>query len=164
MINLIEQINNLITNVSSVKNQLHYMKRILTLSKENEDVSRETEVELKRIKRFFETSLMGSSIFPFGTQYVYVWELEGGKYYVGWTENLSRRLDEHMNEEGSIWTKKYRPISVVEIVRGDKQVEKMKTLQYMKEKGFENVRGSIWCLINYKIVPMEVQRFLLKGE
>lgn len=162
MSEIIEQINTLFINVTNIKNQLTYMKKVLMLANENEEVVKETELELKRVRRFFETTTLGSSLFPFGIQYVYVWELEEGKYYVGWSENLSRRLDEHISEEGAVWTKKYSPISIVEIVRGDKQTEKMKTLQYMKEKGFENVRGAGWCQLEYKMIPPEVQKYLLK--
>jgi len=164
MTDLVEQINTLFINVTNIKNQLTYMKKILTITTENDDVIKETELELKRVRRFFETTTLGSSLFPFGTQYVYVWELDEGKYYVGWSENLSRRLDEHISEEGAVWTKKYSPISIVEILRGDKNIEKQKTLQYMKENGFENVRGAGWCLLEYKNIPVEVQKYLGKEK
>jgi predicted GIY-YIG superfamily endonuclease len=160
MSGLLDQINTLIVNVSSMKNQLLYMKKVLAAAPANEDIQKETEQEFRRVRRFYETTILASSLFPFGTQYVYVWELQGGKYYVGWSENLSRRLDEHISEEGSIWTRKYSPIGIVEIVRGDKQTEKMKTLQYMKKKGFENVRGAGWCSFEYKSLPVEVQKYL----
>jgi predicted GIY-YIG superfamily endonuclease len=164
MSEILEQINTLFINVTNIKNQLTYMKKVLSLTPENEEVIKETEIELKRVRRFFETTTLGSSLFPFGTQYVYVWELEDHKYYVGWSENLSRRLDEHITEEGSVWTKKYSPIAIIEILRGDKHTEKMKTLQYMKEKGFENVRGAGWCLLEYKSVPAEVQKYIGKEK
>jgi len=163
MSDIIDKINSFFINISTIKNQLQYMKKILTLMPDNEDVKHESELELKRVRRMFETTTLGSSLFPFGTEYVYVWELEDNKYYIGWSENLSRRLDEHITEEGSLWTKKYKPVGIVEIVRGDKQVERLKTLQYMKKKGFDNVRGSVWCVLEYKSVPFEVQKFLLKS-
>jgi predicted GIY-YIG superfamily endonuclease len=159
MADLIEQINTLFVNVTNIKDRLNYMKKILTIDSENEEIIKETEMELKRVRRFFETTTLGSSMFPFGTQYVYVWELEEGKFYVGWSENLSRRLDEHLSEEGAIWTKKYKPVSIMEVCRGDKSVEKQKTLEYMKLKGWENVRGGPWCYLDYKTVPPEVAKF-----
>jgi predicted GIY-YIG superfamily endonuclease len=162
MSEIIHQINTLFINISTLKNQLQYMKKILTLMPENDEVKHETELELKRVRRMFETTTLGSTLFPFGTEYVYVWELEDDKYYIGWSENLSRRLDEHITEEGSLWTKKYNPIGILEIVRGDKQLERLKTLHYMKKKGFDNVRGSVWCAVEYKTVPFEVQKFLIK--
>jgi predicted GIY-YIG superfamily endonuclease len=159
MTDLIEQINTLFVNVTNIKDRLNYMKKILTIDSENEEIVRETEMELKRVRRFFETTTLGSSMFPFGTQYIYVWELEEGKFYVGWSENLSRRLDEHLSEEGAIWTKKYKPVSIMEVCRGDKSVEKQKTLEYMKLKGWENVRGGPWCYLDYKTAPPEVAKF-----
>ena len=159
MAELIEQIDSLIINITNIKNQLNFMKKIITIDSENDEVIRETELELKRVRRSYETTTLGSLTFPFGIQYVYVWQLEDDKYYVGWAENLSRRLDEHLSEEGALWTKKYKPLSIIEISRGDKTVEKQKTLEYMKLKGWENVRGGPWCSIEYKNVPLEVSKF-----
>jgi predicted GIY-YIG superfamily endonuclease len=157
---LLEKINAYFTNLKHIKNQLNYMKRILTLLPENQEVERETEHELNNIRRLFDATVCGSHIFPIGTPYVYVWELTDGKYYVGWSENLRRRLDEHMSGEGAVWTKKFKPVSIMEIVRGDKETEKQKTLEYMRAKGFENVRGSLWCNTWYKVMPQEVQDFI----
>jgi len=156
---LIDQIDSLIVNVTNIKNSLNYMKKIITIDPENDDIIRETELELKRVRRSYETTTIGSIIFPFGSQYVYVWQLEDNKYYVGWSENLSRRLDEHLSEEGALWTKKHKPLSIIEICRGDKNIEKQKTLDYMKSKGWENVRGGPWCCIEYKNIPSEVSKF-----
>ena len=116
----------------------------------------------KRVRRCFETTTLGSSMFPFGTEYVYVWELNDGKFYVGWSENLSRRIDEHLSGEGALWTKKYHPLSIIEILRGDKEIERQKTLEYMKIKGWDNVRGSHWCQVEYKTIPIEVGKFVNK--
>lgn len=156
---LIEQINTLFVNVTNIKDRLNYMKKILTIDSENEEIVNETEMELQRVRRLFETNTISSGMFPVGTQYIYVWELEEGKFYVGWSENLSNRLDSHMLNAGAVWTKKYHPISIIEICRGDKSVEKQKTLEYMKLKGWENVRGGPWCSTDYKNIPPEVARF-----
>lgn len=155
---LIEEINTLFINVTNIKNQLSFMKKILTIDSNNEEIVKETDLELKRVRRFFETTTLGSSMFPFGTEYVYVWQLEDGKFYVGYSENLSRRVDEHLTGEGAVWTKKYHPVSIIEIVRGDKEVEKQKTLEYMRLKGWENVRGSHWCQLEYKSAPLELTK------
>ena len=155
---LIEEINTLFINVSNIKNQLSFMKKILTIDSNNEDIVKETDLELKRVRRFFETTTLGSNMFPFGTEYVYVWQLEDGKFYVGYSENLSRRIDEHLSGEGAVWTKKYNPVSIIEIVMGGKEVEKQKTLEYMRLKGWENVRGSHWCHLEYKSPPAELSK------
>ena len=46
---------------------------------------------------------------------IYILRLEGGKYYVGKSDNPTKRYQEHLNGSGSAWTKKYPPISVLEI-------------------------------------------------
>ena len=48
--------------------------------------------------------------------YIYILQLEQGKYYVGKTNNPLFRLEQHFNSNGSVWTTKYNPISVLEII------------------------------------------------
>ena len=164
MSDTIDQINSVIVNITNTRNQLNYMKKILAVAPENEEVLSETQSELKRIRKFYDTSSTAGSFFPFGTEYVYVWELEEGKYYVGYSENLSTRLENHITGDGAIWTKKYKPVSIIEIVRGNKDVEKSKTLEYMKLKGFENVRGAAYCKIEYSSVPQQVQEYISNSQ
>jgi len=38
-------------------------------------------------------------------------------------------------------------------------MEKQKTLEYMKSKGWENVRGGPWCFSEYKNIPVEISKF-----
>jgi predicted GIY-YIG superfamily endonuclease len=163
MSDTIDQINNVIVNITNTRNQLNYMKKILAVAPENEEVLSETQAELKRICKFYDTTSSALSFFPSGTEYVYVWELEEGKYYVGYSENLSGRLEAHTNSEGALWTKKYKPLSIVEIVRGNKDVEKTKTLEYMKLKGFENVRGAGYCKLDYSSIPQAVQDYISRS-
>lgn len=160
MSDTIDQINSVIVNITNTRNQLNYMKKILAVAPENEEVLSETQVELKRIRKFYDTTSSAASFFPFGSEYVYVWELEEGKYYIGYSENLSSRLEQHTTGDGAVWTKKYKPVSIVEIVRGNKDVEKAKTLEYMKLKGFENVRGAGYSKTEYSCVPQAVQDYI----
>jgi len=160
MSDIIEQINSVIVNITNTRNHLNYMKKVLAVAPDNQDVLNETNAELKRIRKFYDTTSSAASFFPFGSEYVYVWELEEGKYYVGYSENLSTRLEQHTVGDGALWTKKYKPVSIVEIVRGGKDVEKSKTLEYMKLKGFENVRGANWCRIEYSSTPLPVQEYI----
>jgi predicted GIY-YIG superfamily endonuclease len=92
--------------------------------------------------------------------YIYTLQLEQGKYYIGKTSNPDFRIEQHFQSGGAIWTKKYKPVSIVEIVRGDTFVEKAKTLEYMKLEGFKNVRGSHWCKIDYPSIPQAVQDYI----
>ena len=81
----------------------------------------------------------------------YILLLEDNKYYVGISGNLTERLHNHFNNDGitngSSWTRKYKPIKVIEYFIGTKEKEKIKTLEYMKMYGWENVRGAGWTAL-----------------
>lgn len=84
-------------------------------------------------------------------KFVYVLELSGGKFYVGKTNSPEFRLQSHFDANGSAWTKKHKPIRVVEVVSvdeyRDEYKEDMYTLQYMQKYGIDNVRGGSFCEI-----------------
>jgi len=48
--------------------------------------------------------------------YIYVLELEQQKYYIGKTDNPKMRLDTQFQNKGSVWTKKYKPIQIIELI------------------------------------------------
>ncbi len=79
---------------------------------------------------------------------IYVLELTNGKYYVGKTNNISRRLSDHKNHLGSSWTKKYHPINVEHIYPNSDDFDEDKiTLQMMDKYGVDNVRGASYVSI-----------------
>jgi len=45
--------------------------------------------------------------------FIYVLQLEEGKYYVEKTNNPSFRLDSHFQSIGSEWTRKYKPAAIM---------------------------------------------------
>lgn len=74
--------------------------------------------------------------------YIYILQLEQGKYYVGKTVNPSFRLESHFNSNGSAWTKLYRPIKMVELIPNcDDYDEDKYTRIFMDKYGMDNVRG-----------------------
>jgi hypothetical protein len=78
--------------------------------------------------------------------YVYVLELEDERYYIGRTSNFMQRMTEHFGGNGSIYTKKYKPIKIKEVVEESNiYSERDKTLEYMNLHGYEKVRGYTWC-------------------
>lgn len=80
--------------------------------------------------------------------YVYVLELENNKYYVGRTTNPYFRIEKHFNSNGSTWTKKYKPIKILEIISDcDNYDEEKYTMKYMEKYGINNVRGGSFCEI-----------------
>ena len=65
--------------------------------------------------------------------YIYILQLEEGKYYVGKTNNPQFRLEEHFNSNGSAWTKLYKPITLLELKPNcDDYDEDKITRQYMQ--------------------------------
>jgi predicted GIY-YIG superfamily endonuclease len=81
---------------------------------------------------------------PVSVLWLYVLQLESGKYYVGTTKDLSRRLEEHWSGiDSSAWTKKYPPVSDdVHITRNKTPLdEDAKVKELMLKYGIDNVRG-----------------------
>jgi predicted GIY-YIG superfamily endonuclease len=73
---------------------------------------------------------------------IYVLGCEGGKYYVGKTGDIARRMHEHLEGVGSAWTTKYKVQKLIE-VRTDQSpfAEDAVTKEYMARYGIHNVRG-----------------------
>ena len=80
--------------------------------------------------------------------FIYILQLEHGKYYIGKTQNTTFRLEQHFTSNGSAWTKKYKPISILEIIPNcDDYDEDKHTIKYMEKYGVNNVRGGSFCEI-----------------
>ena len=70
--------------------------------------------------------------------YIYILQLEQGRYYVGKTNNPQFRLEQHFNSTGSAWTSKYKPVSVETIIPDcDDYDEDKHTKKYMAKYGIE---------------------------
>lgn len=81
--------------------------------------------------------------------YIYVLELQQGKYYVGKTTNPYFRIDCHFKANGSEWTKKYEPKRVLELISNcDHYDEDKYTKIYMDKYGVENVRGGSYVSLS----------------
>ncbi len=82
-------------------------------------------------------------------QRLYVLELKNGKYYVGTTNNLQRRFQEHVDGTGSVWTRKYTPLGIERSVIVDGPLhEDRVTKELMLKHGIDNVRGGSYCRID----------------
>ena len=76
---------------------------------------------------------------------VYVLQLERGRYYIGKTDDVMKRYEEHLNGRGSAWTNRYAPVSLVETRRNVSSFEEDKvTKEYMSKYGIDNVRGGAY--------------------
>ena len=80
--------------------------------------------------------------------FIYAIQLEQGKFYIGKTNNPQFRLESHFNSKGSVWTKLYKPLRVLEIKRNcDDYDEDKITIQYMDKYGINNVRGGSFVTV-----------------
>ena len=73
--------------------------------------------------------------------YVYSLNLKGGKKYVGYTQNLDKRLDAHFSGRGAKVTQQNRPISVNHIQKC-KNVENAKKAETIVYTNMRNYYGS----------------------
>ena len=46
--------------------------------------------------------------------YIYILKLENEKYYIGKTDDPNTRIKLHFDGNGSAWTKKYKPIKIID--------------------------------------------------
>jgi hypothetical protein len=78
-------------------------------------------------------------------QSVYVLELEGGKYYVGWSEHVERRLSQHFAGNGSEVTKQVKPVKILLVRQGTKETGWLITQALAERYGWDRVRGGYCC-------------------
>ena len=78
---------------------------------------------------------------------IYTLELENNKYYVGRSNYPKIRILEHFSENGSEWTKKYKPIKILSEIIGEPFDEEKYTLIAMDKYGIDNVRGGSYCKV-----------------
>jgi len=96
--------------------------------------------------------------------YIYILQLEQNKYYIGKTNNPSFRIDKHFTSCGSVWTRKYKPLSVLEIIPNcDDYDEDKYTIKYMEKNGINNVRGGSFCQINLSENNMITLNQMIRG-
>lgn len=89
---------------------------------------------------------------------VYVLKLVKDKYYVGFSKNVQSRIDQHFLGKGSIWTKRYKPVKVLQIYHNkDKGYEAISTIKLMVKHGVQHVRGGPWSTMK---TPLDIQRHL----
>jgi predicted GIY-YIG superfamily endonuclease len=73
---------------------------------------------------------------------IYVLRLEGGRYYVGKSDNVMNRYQQHIKGSGSAWTRKYKPVSLEKTIENVSSFEEDKvTKEYMSKYGIDKVRG-----------------------
>ena len=95
--------------------------------------------------------------------YIYVLKLKNNKYYVGKTKNTLKRIQSHIQGNGSTWTTKYKPIEIIEQINGDDFDEDKYTKMYMKKYGIDNVRGGSYVQIKLSSSQKELLEKEING-
>lgn len=76
--------------------------------------------------------------------FIYVLQLEEGKYYVGKTTQPSFRIESHFHGSGSSWTKKYKPQTVLEMIPNCDSYDE------------DNIRFGTWKNMGFRMYVVEV--------
>ena len=93
--------------------------------------------------------------------YIYVLKLQKDKYYIGKTDDPKFRLETHFNATGSVWTKKYKPIQIHQLIPDQTDYDEQRiTQEYMEKYGIDNVRGGPWCKIDISKEKDMIQNLL----
>ena len=67
---------------------------------------------------------------------IYILSLEKGKYYVGKTGNIPRRLNDHFKGRGGAWTKMFKPIKVVDILENQSLFTEVRAITHIRFQSF----------------------------
>ena len=77
--------------------------------------------------------------------YIYVLQLTEGFYYVGKTQNVEIRYQQHRSGNGALWTRLHAPIRLVESYKTISMFEEdRKTKEVMAKYGINKVRGGTY--------------------
>ncbi len=97
--------------------------------------------------------------------FIYSLKLQNNKFYIGKTDNPNFRLENHFNDSGSAWTKKYNPISIHQVIPDCKDHDEQRiTQEYMKKYGIDNVRGGPWCGVKLDSDEIRFIKKLIQSE
>ena len=87
---------------------------------------------------------------------IYVLRLQGGRYYIGKSDNVLNRYHQHLNGAGSAWTKKYTPVLLVKTIENVSPFEEDKvTKEYMCKYGIDKVRGGSYVEVELDDLQIE---------
>lgn len=80
---------------------------------------------------------------------IYVLRLSNGKFYVGKSNDVAARYQQHVAGSGSSWTRLHRPVAVDKIIPNASAFDEDKiTKEYMATHGIDAVRGGAYVNIN----------------
>lgn len=92
--------------------------------------------------------------------HVYVLGAAEDRIYVGYSYGLCCRIAQHFAGRGSVWTRKYKPQTVMAVLEGDTAMEDAKTIQHMMLlwPRWDLVRGGRWCEESMRLPPLPIHK------
>lgn len=90
-------------------------------------------------------------------KYLYVLLCENHNYYIGQTNDLTRRYRQHREQgnKGSVWTSNHKPVKIVQYWKIEDysqedaiNFENKLTLEYINKYGWQKVRGGIYIFFD----------------
>ena len=98
------------------------------------------------------------------TTNIYILELVGKRYYIGKSNDPESRFNHHLQGKGSMWTRKYKPIKIIKIIKNISHFEEDKlTKEYMFKYGRDKVRGGSYSNFELDDFQNEVLDIELRG-
>jgi len=95
---------------------------------------------------------------------IYVLRLEGGRYYIGKSEDVLNRYQQHINGNGSAWTKLYTPVALEKTIENVSPFEEDKvTKEYMSKYGIDKVRGGSYVEVELSDFHREALKMEIWG-
>ena len=94
----------------------------------------------------------------YSKEYIYVLKLENNRWWIGKTKNPTSRINKHIYGKGSIWTRKNKVIATEELLEEVSLTDI--TLKYMKEYGWENVRGTCFSNMPEQYIPRKIKDYI----
>jgi len=96
--------------------------------------------------------------------FIYILQLEKGKYYIGKTNYPQFRFESHFNSNGSEWTKIYKPLKVLELIPNCNDYDEDKyTRIYMDKYGINNVRGGSFVSVKLEKSTIDTLKQMSNG-
>ena len=90
--------------------------------------------------------------------WVYVLELKGGHWYVGYSKDPDTRIASHFLGRGAHWTRLHPPERVVSLQPGDERLENVVTVALMAKHGWRQVRGGKYVTVEMHVPPPPIQK------
>jgi hypothetical protein len=85
------------------------------------------------------------------TTNIYILQLEDNNYYIGYTEDIKKKIQSHIDGTGASFTKLHKPISIIKVYENVSPLKVDKyIIKYMQKYGINNVRGGLYKNIELK--------------